>query len=91
MNSMYTYLSFYEPELPQEFRKISNNQPPIILAFQGGDKFALDAYSLEQGSGTLNMVATKENYHETDFSAIRRTREGIVSIDFEGNLKIFKF
>lgn len=84
-NSMYTFLSFYEPEdLPA-----SSQEPPVILAFQGGDKFALDTYSLE--SGQLNMVATKERYHRTDFSAIRSCRDGIVSFDFEGNMQIMKF
>jgi hypothetical protein len=85
INSMYTFLNFYEPgNLTNE-----GNSAPVILAFQGGDKFSLDAYVLENGE--LELANTKERYHRTDFSAIRRCKDGIVSIDFEGNMNILKF
>lgn len=81
---MYTFLSFFDCE-PQT----SSNLPPILLAFQGGDKFALDAYSVAKGE--LEMVDSKVGYHQTDFSAIRRTTEGIISIDFDGTLQVLRF
>jgi len=82
---MYTFMSFFE-SLPE---KTMSSEPPILLAFQGGDKFALDAYSFENGE--LELVDTKIGYHKTDFSAIKRTKQGIISVDFDGTLQIFKF
>ena len=82
---MYTFLSFFETQTPA----VAANGPPVLLAFQGGDKFALDAYSI--ANGELSLVDTKIGYHNTDFSAIRKTPSGIVSVDFDGVLQILRF
>lgn len=60
---------------------------PVILAFQGGCRYNLDAYIVAKHN-ELELLHSIEKYHRSDFSAIRSEDGCVFSVDFEGNMNI---
>ena len=78
-NSLYSYLNF----------ELSFEGKPLLLAFQCGDSYFLDAYLLDKSQ--LKVLHQQKNFHATDFSAIRMFNKKLFSLDFEGKLRIIDF
>jgi len=76
-NSLYFYLNF-----EYDFKGTS-----MIFAFQDDDEYRLDVYAFENKQN-LKLVHSKKNYHTGDFSAIRALGGKIVSVDYEGEMRV---
>lgn len=74
--SMYFYLNF-----EYKYRNI-----PMIFAFQADGTRNLDIFAVE--GGKLDFVYREMDYHDKDFSAIRGINGRIVSVDYDGVMRI---
>lgn len=77
-NSAYYYINF-----KFDFRDI-----PVIFAFQNEDQRRLDVYSYDEGR--VNLIHRVLDYHSNYFTAIRDINDFIVSVDYDGVLKILE-
>lgn len=75
-DSMYFYTNF-------EYRYKDER---LIFAYQGGDQNRLDAYSFKNGK--IEHVHTVYNYHNGPYSAIRGMAGKIISVDYDGEMKL---
>ncbi len=77
-NSMYYYMNF----------EYSYNDTQLIFAFQNEDKMRLDIFGIKDGF--MNLIHTQLNYHDTDFSAIRAINGKLISIDYDGVMRVLE-
>lgn len=78
-NSYYSHLCF----------DYVSSRLPVILAFQGGAGYNLDAYIVTKHN-TLDLIHSVRGYHKNDFSAIRSLGRKVFSVDFDGNMNILE-
>jgi hypothetical protein len=76
-NSLYYYINF-----EYKFKGV-----PLIFAFQDADEYRLDIYAFENQQ-LLKLIHSKKGFHRGDFSAIRALGGQIVSVDYEGEMRI---
>ena len=74
--SLYYYLNF----------SYSYKGRKLLLAFQNEGERALDVYALEGDS--LELIYSKKGYHGEYFTAIRQNGESVVSVDYDGVMRI---
>lgn len=60
---------------------------PVVLAFQGGDGYNLDAYIVMKHN-EVELLHSFEGYHQNDFTAVRSVAGYIFSVDFQGNMNV---
>lgn len=58
----------------------------LIMCFQADDQMRLDAYSFDNEN--IELIHTVYNYHKNVYSAIRGMSGNIISVDYEGEMKI---
>lgn len=75
-DSMYFYINF-------DYRYKDTR---LIMAYQGGDQNRLDAYSFDHGR--IEHIHTVYNYHNGPYSAIRGMSGKVVSVDYDGEMKL---
>ena len=75
-DSMYHYMNF----------EFSFKGVPLLLAFQSEDERRLDVYAFKNTK--LSLVHSEKYYHPDDFSAIRSVNGSIVSMDYNGVLRV---
>ena len=75
-NSMYSYINF----------DYKCNGVPLAIAFQPEDERRCDVFAFIDGK--LELAYTKMGYHSSDFTAIRAVSGKIVSIDYNGVMRI---
>ena len=77
-NSMYFYVNF----------EYTVKGTPLIYAFQNEDQMRMDIFALRNNS--LSLVYSHPNYHTTDYSAIRSINGKLVSIDYDGMMRVLE-
>lgn len=75
-HSMYFYLNF-------EYTYLGL---PVLFAFQAEGQKRADIYVFDKGQ--VDLVCSHRGYHSCDFSAIRALNGKIVSIDYDGVMRI---
>lgn len=77
-NSMYFYLNF----------EYTYKGVPLLYAFQNEDTMRLDVFGINDSK--LGLIHSQHKYHSTDFSAIRSINGKLISIDYDGVMRVME-